>query len=70
MIGRLITEILITGMLRTGIEFIENYNQEQYNCPIYCGINHEHRFLDSQSDLNLVSIENPKSSKIKDLATK
>ena len=70
MIGRLIIEIAVTGILRTGLEFIENYNQEQYNCPIYCGIDHKHRLLDSQSDLNLVTIENPKSSKIKDLATK
>ena len=63
-------EIAVTGMLRTGFDFIESYNQEKYNCPIYCGIDHKHKFLDSQSDLNLVIIENPKSSKIKDLATK
>ena len=35
--------IVIIKMLTFGFVVIEEYNQQYYACPPYCGVDHDHR---------------------------
>ena len=68
--GNLITEIIFFSILRLAFNSIAAYNEETYECPPYCGTDHEHIIWDLQSDFEELLAENAKDSKNKDLAVK
>ena len=69
-LGTIITEIVVFSSISWLLNNVEKYNEDTYGCPKYCGVDHKHIFLDSQSDFERLLAENAKDSKNKDLAVK
>ena len=69
-LGALITEIVVFQAIGWVFNSIEEYNEETYECPSYCGVDHEHIIWDLQSSSEKLLAKNTKSSKNTDLASK
>ena len=69
-VGTLTMEIMVFGALGWVFNNVEEYNKDSYECPRYCEVDHKHIILDLQSDFDEFIVENAKSSKNIELASK
>ena len=60
--------ILLTITVNASMYYIKQMDWTAgYNCPSYCGVDHEHIGLDWQSSLETPDPQNRKSNKIRNL---